>query len=88
MTDAQIKCLTGEGEAEFEPAEKATIAYAEEMTRSPQKVSDAVFAELRKHWNERQIVEITATAALFNSFNRFYSALAVDPTTYPQPLGN
>ena len=57
------------------------------MTKSPQKVADATFAELRRHWNERQIVELTATACLFNSFNRFNNALGVDLTVYPASLG-
>ena len=70
--------------AEFSPAERAAIAYAEELTKQPQGVSDAIFAELRNHWNERQIVEITATASLFNAFNRFNNALAMDLTVYPQ----
>ena len=48
--------------------------------------ADATFEELRRHWDERQIVEITATAALFNSFNRFNSALGVDLTVYPKNL--
>ena len=79
--------LTGDGDADFAPAEKAAVTYAEELTRSPQVVSDTTFAELRKHWSERQIVEITAAACLFNSFNRFNSALGVDLTVYPGKLG-
>jgi alkylhydroperoxidase family enzyme len=50
-------------------------------------VSEATFAELGKHWNERQIVEITAVACLFNAFNRFNNALGVDLTVYPKKLG-
>lgn len=82
-----MKSLAGEGDAEFAPAEKAAVAYAEELTRNPRAVSDAAFAELRRHWSERQIVEITAAACLFNSFNRFNNALGVDLTVYPDKLG-
>ncbi len=72
--------------ADFTPAERAAIAFAEELTKSPAGIADATFAELRRHWNERQIVEITATACLFNSFNRFNNALGVDLTVYPGSL--
>lgn len=82
-----MSCLLDSGNAEFTPAERAAVAYAEELTKVPQGVSDATFAELRKHWTERQIVEITATACLFNSFNRFNNALGVDLTVYPKKLG-
>ncbi len=81
-----MECLLDRGAAEFAPAERAALAFAEELTRSPQAVPDALFAELRKHWSERQAVELTATACLFNAFNRFNNALAVDLTVYPKSL--
>jgi len=81
-----VGCLLDSGSAEFTPAEKAAIAFGEELTLHPKGVAEPVFAELRKHWNERQIVEITAVACLFNSFNRFNNALGVDLTVYPGNL--
>lgn len=72
-----------QGTAQFTPAERAAIAFSEEMTKRPEGVSDPTFAELRRHWDDRQVVEIAAVAALFNSFNRFNNALGVEPTVYP-----
>lgn len=87
VTEAQVGCLTDASQATFTPAERAAIAFGEELTIHPQGVSEATFAELKKHWTERQIVEITAVAAMFNSFNRFNNALGVDLTVYPSKLG-
>jgi alkylhydroperoxidase family enzyme len=87
VTEAQVSCLLDSGNAEFTPAERAAIAFGEELTRSPKGVAEEFFTELRKHWNERQIVEITAVACLFNSFNRFNNALGVELTVYPKKLG-
>lgn len=84
MTDPQIEELLERGKAEFTPAERAAIAFAEELTKRPQGISEAAWLELRRHWDDRQVVEITAVAALFNSFNRFNNALDVDPTAYPK----
>ena len=81
-----MACLLDTGKADFTPAEKAALAFAEALTRTPAGVSEPLFAELRSQWNERQIVEITATACLFNSFNRFNNALGVDLTVYPGSL--
>ena len=81
-----MNCLLDSGNAEFTPAERSAVAFAEELTLNPRGVSDATFAELRKHWNERQIVEIAAVACMFNSFNRFNNALGVDLTVYPANL--
>jgi uncharacterized peroxidase-related enzyme len=87
VTDAQVSCLTGADAATFTPGEKAAIVFGEALTLHPEGVPDSVFEEMRKHWTERQIVEITAVACMFNSFNRFNNALGVDLTVYPKKLG-
>lgn len=81
-----MACLLDQGKADFTPAERAAVAFAEELTRNPAAVADAAFAELRRHWSERQAVEIAAVACLFNAFNRFNNALGVDLTVYPGSL--
>lgn len=50
----------------FSPAERAALALAEAMTVTPADISDDLFAELRAHYSEEQIVELTATIALEN----------------------
>jgi alkylhydroperoxidase family enzyme len=52
----------------FTPAERAALAYVEEATLS-RKVSDATFAELAKHFDEREIVELTLSNAIENFYN-------------------
>lgn len=52
----------------FDDRERAALAYAEEVTRNKQ-VPDALFEELRKHFSEREIVEITWVNALANYYN-------------------
>jgi alkylhydroperoxidase family enzyme len=86
VTESQVSCLLDKGRAEFPRAEEAALRYAEELTRNPQSVGEATFEELRRHWNEAQIVEITAVAGLFNYFNRFNNALGMEPTVYPVAL--
>ncbi|MFC6964207.1 carboxymuconolactone decarboxylase family protein [Halocatena marina] len=49
----------------FTERERAALAYAEEITRQ-KTVSDATFEELRTHFNDREIVEITVLNAMQN----------------------
>jgi AhpD family alkylhydroperoxidase len=58
-------------------ADRAVIAYADSMTREIH-VPDDVFAEVREHFAERQVVELTATIAGYNCVSRFLEALRVD----------
>ena len=66
--------------AAFEPAWEAALAYADAMARSGHEVTDALFAELGRHWDEGEIVEISMVVGLFSYFNRFNDALCVEVT--------
>jgi alkylhydroperoxidase family enzyme len=61
----------------FSPMEKAVVEYAEEMTKTPVAVSDELFARLREHFNDDQLVELTASIAFENYRARFYHALDI-----------
>ncbi|MGO9449733.1 MAG: carboxymuconolactone decarboxylase family protein [Candidatus Binataceae bacterium] len=61
----------------FTPDEKAALRYTDEMCRLSIDVPDAVFDELRRHFNDAEIVELTATIALENFRARFNRALQV-----------
>ncbi len=52
----------------FTERERAALTYVEEITRN-RRVSDATFDELRKHFSEREIVEITWVNAVNNYYN-------------------
>jgi len=61
----------------FSDRERAALAYADEATRN-KKVEDATFATLRKHFSERQIVEITFLNALENFYNLLNLPLGIE----------
>jgi len=64
----------------FSEQQRALLAYTDAMTREID-VADAVFAELRKHFSERQVVELTMLIGAYNMLTRFLKALKVDPET-------
>lgn len=72
--------LTDYEKGPFTDAEKAALAYAEMLTLDARSIDDALFARLREHYDEGEIVEISAMAGLFNYFNRVNDALRMEPT--------
>ncbi len=62
----------------FDARERAALAYTDAMTRSVQ-VPDSVFTEVRKHFTERQIVELTVLIGTYNMHTRVLQALEVEP---------
>ena len=78
VTDRQLEQLADfEQSAFFSSVEKVILRYAEEMTRTPVNVSDALFTELRSRFNSAQIVELTAALARENYRARFQHALEI-----------
>ena len=62
----------------FSDAERVALEYAERMTITGQKVDDALFAKLKQHYSEAEIVELTAAIALENFRSKFNPTLGVE----------
>ena len=58
--------------------ERAALAYAEMVTISPNDITDEQFAELRSHFSDREIVELTVQAAFENFRARVNRALRIE----------
>jgi AhpD family alkylhydroperoxidase len=61
----------------FEAKEKAALDYAEAMTDSTRRASDAIVDRLRPFFDEDAIVELTGLIAFQNLSSKFNSALDV-----------
>jgi AhpD family alkylhydroperoxidase len=83
LTRAQLDTLKSGGEpAGLTDNDRAVLAYTEAMTkhvRVPQPLFDAV----RKQFNERELVELTATIGGYNLVSRFLEAMQIDHDAHP-----
>jgi alkylhydroperoxidase family enzyme len=61
----------------FDPRERAALAYAEAMTLAT-SVPDDVFAGVRRHFDDREIVELSVLIGTYIMHNRVMKALAID----------
>lgn len=62
----------------FEPVDRIVVMYANLVTTQAGRIRDDVFRQLRAHFTESQIVELTLRIALAGFFNRFNDALQID----------
>lgn len=67
-----------QGSQYFDARERAALAYTDAVTRDID-VPDAVFADLKTHFNERQIVELTVLIGAYNMHTRLGQALQINP---------
>jgi alkylhydroperoxidase family enzyme len=61
----------------FSPPERAAIAWAALVATNSAKRDEAVFDELKKHFNDAEIVEMTALCAIASNADLIYNALRV-----------
>jgi uncharacterized peroxidase-related enzyme len=61
----------------FDDRERAALEYAEAMTRSDSRVSDELWARLRRLFDDDAIVELTGLIAFQNLSSKFNAALDV-----------
>ncbi len=71
----------------FNAAERAALDVALAAGHVPNDVTDEMFAELRKHWDEGEIVEIVAVIALFGFLNRWNDTMATPLEADPVEVG-
>ena len=100
MTQQQLLDLAiFESSPAFSDLERLVLRYAVAMTGTPAEVPDELFAQLRRHFGPRQLVELTSAIAWENyraRFNRAFDieaegfsegAVCVVPVREPQAAG-
>lgn len=79
LTPAQMHALPDWRSSElFGTRHRALLAYVDAMTRDIE-VDDTVFRSIRKHYGEREIVELTVLIGAYNMHTRVLKALRIDP---------
>ena len=63
----------------YSASERAALDYTEAMTITGRGVTDELMAELRLHYSDDAIIELTALIAFQNLSSKFNSALDVPP---------
>jgi 4-carboxymuconolactone decarboxylase len=77
LTPPEIAALREGAAAAFGARERALLAYVEAMTRDV-AVPDGVFAEIKRHFDDRTIVEVTVLAGAYNMQTRVLRALGIE----------
>ena len=80
MTEEQIKALRYYQRSEaFDEKERATIRFADIVTRGAIAVDADVLEYVGKFYSEDEIVELTMVVALANLANRINDTLQIEP---------
>ena len=72
-----------EASALYDDAERAALRFARDASVVPNAVTPTHFEELRRHWDEGEIVEILSVVWLFGFLNRWNDSMATDLEEIP-----
>lgn len=87
LSDEQLLALpTYQTSTLFTELEKLVLDYAVGMSRTPVEVPDMLFAQLRKHFDEAQLVELTHIIALEHLRGRFNLALGIGAAGFSEGM--
>jgi len=77
-SDDEIAAIRGGSLEGFAPPEAALVRMADAMADTPSNVSDELYAELRRHFSEEQLIELAASAAQENFRARYNRVFDVE----------
>lgn len=73
-------------DAYFDARERAALAWTEAVTRlAEDHISDETYHEVRQHFDERSLVDLTLAIVAINGWNRLAIAFRKEPGTYQLP---
>jgi len=77
LSDEELLALPRYRESDlFTEREKLALDYTVAVMRTPVEVTDELFARMKEHFNDKQLVEITALLTLVN-LDRFNAAFGI-----------
>ncbi len=87
LSDEQLLDLAAyHTSSHFSDLEKLVLDYSVAMSQTPVAVTDALFEQLRQHFNEVQLVELTHIIALENHRGRFNLSLGIGATGFSEGM--
>lgn len=87
ISDAELLALPRYHESElFDELERLVLDYAVAISGTPVTVSDELFARLREHFDDRQLVELTNAIAVENLRGRFNLALGIGAAGFSEGM--
>lgn len=78
-TEKEMEDVDGMRTGSMPPKEAAALKLAEAMSESGKKVSEGIFAELRRHFSSNEIIELLAVVGLMAFASRLADALGLEP---------
>ena len=79
-TEAKIAAIDDESSDLLSGRERAALRFAEKLAVDHHKVDDTLWAEVRRHFSEAEVIELVAHTTLYIGWGRFNEVVGIDPS--------
>ena len=87
LTDEELLALPNYRDSPlFDPVDRLVLDYSVAMSNTPVDVPDELFARLREHFTDAQVVELTHVIALENHRSRFNLAMGIGAAGFSEGM--
>jgi alkylhydroperoxidase family enzyme len=85
LTEAEVQAALGNLDAADLPAPTVTaLRLADRLTEPQPVVDDASYADLRRHFDDGQILELAAALSVASGWQRFIEAFGIRPDLWTE----
>ena len=77
-TEAKIAAIDDESSDLVTGRERAALRFAEKLAVDHHKVDDSLWAELRSHFSEAEVIELVAHTTLYIGLGRFNEIVGLE----------
>jgi alkylhydroperoxidase family enzyme len=85
LTERDVEAALGDlDDADLPPRTVAALRLADRLTGERPEVDAALFAELRRHFGEGEILELGAALAIGSGWQRFIEAFGIRPDAWDE----
>jgi alkylhydroperoxidase family enzyme len=79
LTEEKISQIDNLDSELFTPRERAALRFATAMVTNDDQEADEIFPELRRYFDEPQIVELGLTVMILHGINAFNNIFGIEP---------
>ncbi len=78
MTEEKVQAINDETSTLLSPRERAAVRFADKLAVDHHNVDATLWAEVRAHFSEAEIIELVAHTTLYIGFGRFNEIVGLD----------
>jgi alkylhydroperoxidase family enzyme len=85
LTEAEVQAALGDLDgADLPPPTLAALRLVDRLTADRPVVDAALFAELRRHFDDGQVLELAVALSLGSAWQRFIEAFGIRPDSWTE----